>query len=251
MKAIILAAGRGIRLKSLSNKIPKCMIPISGKPILERQVDLLKKSKINDITVVTGSLSSKIKISNISFIKNKFYRSTEQNYSIFCARNKLNGSVMISFADIIYDKKILGELINFKGDCGIAVRKNWKKSYENRSLHPISEADNVLVKEKKIIKIKKNIVTHNKDEKIVEFLGLIKFSGRGASLFLKKLQYLNKYHKGKFHTANSFKKAYLIDMIQELINSGIRVTPIFVDGKYFEIDTPEDVKNVEKSIKKF
>ena len=40
-------------------------------------------------------------------------------------------------------------------------------------------------------------------------------------------------------------------MIQELINSGIRVTPIFVDGKYFEIDTPEDVKNVEKSIKKF
>ena len=104
MKVIILAAGRGIRLRSLSNKIPKCMIPISGKPILERQVDLLKKSKINDITVVTGRLSSKIKISNISFIKNKFYRSTEQNYSIFCARNKLNGSVMISFADIIHIK---------------------------------------------------------------------------------------------------------------------------------------------------
>ena len=40
-------------------------------------------------------------------------------------------------------------------------------------------------------------------------------------------------------------------MIQELIDSGIHVTPIFVDGKYFEIDTPEDVKNVEKSIKKF
>jgi hypothetical protein len=62
---------------------------------------------------------------------------------------------------------------------------------------------------------------------------------------------LNKHHKGKFHTADSFKKAYFIDMIQELINSDMDVTPVFVNGKYFEIDTPEDVKNVEKSIKKF
>jgi hypothetical protein len=64
---------------------------------------------------------------------------------IVCARNKLNGTVMISFADVIYDKKILRKLIGFKGDCGIAVRKDWKKAYKNRSLHPISEADNVLL----------------------------------------------------------------------------------------------------------
>lgn len=251
MKAIILAAGRGTRLKPLASKIPKCMIPICNKPILKWQVELLQKSGITDITIVTGSLAKKIKINDVCYVKNKFYRSTEQNYSIFVARNKIKGSVIISFADIIYDKKILKKLINFNGECGIAVRTDWRKAYRNRKLHPVSEADNVLLNGKKVIKIKKNIVHHGRNEKVVEFLGLIKFSGKGSSLFLKKLKYLNKYHKGKFHTANSFKKAYLIDMIQELINSKIIVTPVFVNGKYFEIDTPEDIKNVEKSIKKF
>ena len=250
MKAIILAAGQAKRLRSLANRIPKCMIIICGKPMLKWQVELLKKYKINDITVVTGSLGRKIKISGVSYVKNKFYRSTEQNYSIFSARNKLNGSVVISFADIIYDKKILKKIIDFKGDCGIAVRKDWKKAYRNRSLHPISEADNVLLERGKIIKISKNIINYDRNKKVVEFLGLIKFSRRGTLMFLKKLQYLNKYHRGKFHTADSFKKAYLIDMLQELINSGMRVSPVFVDGKYFEIDTPEDVRNAEKSIKK-
>ena len=118
------------------------------------EVELLKKCKINDITIVTGSLGTKIKIDNVSYVKNKFYSSTEQNYSVFCARNKLNDSVIISFADIIYDEKILKKLINFKGECGIAVRKDWKKTYRNRKLHPVSEADNVLLNGRKIIKIK-------------------------------------------------------------------------------------------------
>ena len=138
MKAIILAAGKGKRLRPLTNRVPKCMITICGKPMLKRQVELLKKCNINDITVVTGSLGAKIKISDVSYVKNKFYRSTEQNYSIFAAKKKLNGSVIISFADIIYDKKILEKIINFKGECGIVVRKDWKKAYRNRCMHPTS-----------------------------------------------------------------------------------------------------------------
>ena len=251
MKAIILAAGKGKRLRPLTNRVPKCMITICGKPMLKWQVELLKKCNINDITVVTGRLGGKIKISDVSYVKNKLYRSTEQNYSLFCARKKLTGSVVISFADVIFNKKILKKLIDFKGDCGIAVRKDWKKAYRNRSMHPTSEADNVLLKRGKIIKIRKNIINYHRDEKVVEFLGMIKFSRKGVSMFLEKLQYLNRYHKGKFHTADSFKKAYLIDMIQELINSGVHVTPIFVDGEWFEVDTLEDIRNVEKSIKKF
>ena len=150
MKAIILAAGKGKRLRPLTNRIPKCMITICGKPMLKWQVELLKKYNVNDITVATGSLGEKIKISDVSYIKNKFYRSTEQNYSLFCARKKLTGSVIISFADVIFNKKILKKLIDFKGDCGIAVRKDWKKAYRNRSMHPTSEADNVLLKRGKI-----------------------------------------------------------------------------------------------------
>ena len=83
------------------------------------------------------------------------------------------------------------------------------------------------------------------------FLGIIKFSPYGSGVFVKQYEELIKIHAGTFQQAPSILKAYLTDMIQELINSGMDVAPVFVNGKYFEIDTPEDVKNVEKSIKKF
>ena len=58
IKTIILGAGQGRRLLSLTENIPKCLLPISGKPIIERQIDALLAAGINEITVVTGFQSS-------------------------------------------------------------------------------------------------------------------------------------------------------------------------------------------------
>jgi len=61
MKTIIMAGGKGSRLQSIADDIPKPMIPVCGKPILEHQIDCLKKNGLTDITIVTGHLSRKIK----------------------------------------------------------------------------------------------------------------------------------------------------------------------------------------------
>ena len=53
-------------------------------------------------------------------------------------------------------------------------------------------------------------------------------------------------HKGKFHNALSLEKAYLTDMLQELIDSGIRISPIYTSGKWCEIDTPQDLDIARK-----
>ena len=54
VKAIILSAGQGRRLLSLTENMPKCLLPVSGKPIIEWQIDALLSAGINEITVVTG-----------------------------------------------------------------------------------------------------------------------------------------------------------------------------------------------------
>ena len=59
---------------------------------------------------------------------------------------------------------------------------------------------------------------------------------------------MNSSHKGKFHDAPSFQKAFLTDMIDELIKMSEVVKPIFIDGVWFEIDTIEDLENVRKNI---
>ena len=60
MKAIIMAGGKGTRVASIASDIPKSMIPICGKPILEHQIDCLKKNSLTDITIVIGHLGRHI-----------------------------------------------------------------------------------------------------------------------------------------------------------------------------------------------
>lgn len=60
LKAVILAGGRGLRLKPLTDTIPKPMVEIKGKPFLQYQLELLKKNKVLDILICVGYLKEKI-----------------------------------------------------------------------------------------------------------------------------------------------------------------------------------------------
>ena len=61
IKTVIMAGGKGTRIASVASDIPKPMIPICGKPILEHQIDCLKKNGLTDIILVIGHLGEQIK----------------------------------------------------------------------------------------------------------------------------------------------------------------------------------------------
>ena len=71
-------------------------------------------------------------------------------------------------------------------------------------------------------------------------------SKRGSDILLKKFNELKKSHNGRFHSASSLKQSIIPDMIQELIDSEINVEPIFISGKWCEIDTPQDLEIARK-----
>jgi mannose-1-phosphate guanylyltransferase len=60
MKAFLLVAGRGERLKPLTDTIPKCMLPINGKPLLEIWLEHLERSGIYDVLINTHWLHDKV-----------------------------------------------------------------------------------------------------------------------------------------------------------------------------------------------
>ena len=74
----------------------------------------------------------------------------------------------------------------------------------------------------------------------------MKLSRKGSNMFLDKYSELEVSHQGKFHNAPSLEKALVSDMLQELIDSGINVEPIYVSGKWCEIDTPQDLEIARK-----
>jgi len=162
------------------------------------------------------------------------------------ARDYMNDEIITTYADQIFEEKILKSMTEFTGDIGIAVDLDWEKNYVNRDQHPKSEAENVLINGNEILEIRKNISECKKNEKIGECLGLMKLSRKGSKVFLDKYSELEISHQGKFHNAPSLEKALISDMIQELIDSEINVEPIYVSGKWCEIDTPQDLEIARK-----
>ena len=247
MRAIILAAGSGLRLGQHTKDIPKALLDLNGKSILERQISLLRQHAINEIFVVTGYQREKHTLKDIEYIFNPRYAETEQLASMMVARTKISDDVLIIFGDIVFDEQILQQILVSNDDIGIAIDLDWEKSYNERPDNPKSLADKVLIYQKKIQQISAKITSLSmKNQQIGEFLGVIKLSRRGSKIMVQKYQELERSHTVKFNDASSLEKAKLVDILQELIDSKIEIYPIPITGKWCEIDTPKDLERARK-----
>ena len=246
INAIILAAGSGIRLDEYTQDIPKTLVDINGKSILERQISLLRKHKVKEIFVVTGYKKETYVLKDVEYFFNPKYSETEQLTSMMVARRKIFGDVLIIFGDIIFDSAILKQVLASNDDITIPIDLDWEKSYEEE---PNKPADKVLVNQKKIVKISAKEISLESKNEVGEFLGIIKLSTAGSKILVKKYEELEKSHTGKFHDADSLDKAKLVDILQELIDSKIEISPSIISGKWCEIDTPKDLERAKKIFK--
>ena len=251
MKIIILAAGMGSRLKPLTNDKPKCMVKLFNETLIERQIKIFHNCNIDDITIVTGYRGELINIPDVNYVKNKNYEKTNMNESLFCALEPSNSPILVTYSDIVFEQKIIEQMLEVTEGIRLAVSLNWKKNYQNRRLHPLSEAENVLMENGRVLQIRKNISESSQNQQIGEFLGIMMLSSDHVKILLERYSYLKKNHVGTFHNSPSLSNAYITDMLQEMINCGINVNPVLTEGRWFEIDTPEDLKNAEKLINKF
>jgi len=230
----------------LTQNIPKPLVMVNGKSIIERQLSILKQNKILDVIIVTGSYNEKFNFKNVVYVNDLDYKKHDTLASLMIARDYMNDEIIITYADQIFEEKIVKSMTEFTGDIGIAVDLDWEKNYVNRDQHPKSEAENVLINGNEILELRKNISECKENEKIGECLGLMKFSRKASKVFLDKYSELETSYKGKFHNAPSLEKALISDMLQELIVSGIRISPIYVNGKWCEIDTLQDLQIARK-----
>ena len=251
MKVIILAAGMGSRLMPLTNDRPKCMVKLLDDTLIERQIKIFHSYDINDITIVTGYKNEVIDMPNVNYVNNPNYEITNMNESLFCALKPSNSSVLVTYGDIVFEPKIVQQMLEITNDIRLAVRINWKEYYQNRTMHPLSEAENVLIENGRILETRKNISKALENQQIGEFLGIMMLSSEQIKILLERYSDLKKNHTGTFHSSSSLHMAYLTDMLQEMIDFGVRINPVFAEGKWFEIDTLEDIKNAEKSINEF
>jgi len=242
MKAIIIAAGSAQRLGKKTKDLPKSLLSVNKKTILVHQVDELKKCKINEIVIILGPNKDQFPSNGFTFVNDSNFDEHDILGSLMEAQDHLTNEVLVIYSDILFENSILEDIINTQCDIGIAIDLDWEKNYIGRTEHPKNEAENVLLQGNKIMKIRKNIESSQNNQTVGEFLGIIKLSTKGCEIFKTHYNIIEKNHFGRFHNAHSLKKAYLTDMIQELIESKIEVKPIFISGKWCEIDTNQDLE---------
>ena len=249
-KALIIAAGLGSRLKKHTENLPKCMLDFGGKTLLQRQLEAYKNSGVENISLIRGYKKEKIKYKGIKYFENTDYRNNNILNSIFYAEKVINGNIIISYSDILFDTSVVQRTLESNHDISVVVDIDWRGYYVGRKDHPISEAENVIFNSNNEVEKIGKINTGNQ-EVHGEFIGMIKLTDHGAQIFKEHFHRLKKIYWNKpFQRAKIFQKAYLTDFIQELVDIGIKVHCVIIESGWKEIDTVEDYKKALVGFKK-
>ena len=107
MNAIILAAGMGTRLRPLTNEIPKCLVPVNGVPMVERQIQFLHEKGIKDITLVSGYKAEKLDYLKekygVDIVFNYKYDTCNNIFSMYLVRDRLHDTYVVE-GDVYMDR---------------------------------------------------------------------------------------------------------------------------------------------------
>jgi choline kinase len=245
--AIILAAGTGSRLYPLTATKPKALVSFAGKRLIDRQLEIFSKAGISDITVATGHCADAVAQLGLKTVTNRMFQSTNMVFSLFETLKHLNpqGDLIISYGDILFEKRILNNLLASNSDISVAIDLKWENLWRKRFTDPLDDAETLLLSNNGHIS-----EIGNKPSSISDihgqFIGLIKVK-------LKVLNALHSFYESIDRTRSfggkSFENMFMTSFLQELIDNGWLVKAIPVHGGWLEIDTISDIERYHELLK--
>jgi len=246
MKAIIVAAGRGRRLGMETDEIPKCMVRVGGRSILHRQLDALADAGADDLVVVRGYHGDRISAPDrtLRFVDNLAWAENNILASLLYAEDEMNDGFLFSYSDIVFAREHARRLAATPGAVGLVIDRRWSDAYVGRELHPVSEAELARVEQTpagpRVTRVGKRLVSA--DEAAGEFIGLARFSPEGARALREVWREAAAGGlDAPFGAAPTLRQAYLSDALNALAARGVALVPVFIDGRWREIDTEEDL----------
>lgn len=232
MKAIILAAGQGTRIRAAHGECPKCLIRFdhSGWTILDQQIDGLLSAGVTEIGIVVGYEKDQIirhvtrdyraRMHRFRFIENPAFAATNNIYSLWMARTWLKGSSFaVLNADVVFDGRILPQAMSSRAPITMIVDPAWR-----------DETMKVVIEGNRIVRMSKQIGQH---EFSATYIGItLVTAAANAWLFSRIEDLIHHGEKGVFFNA----------AVQQLADEGLPVGYSETDGlPWAEIDDPGDL----------
>lgn len=244
MRAIILAAGEGTRLRPHTLQRPKCMVELVGSPLVVRQIKTLRCVGVEDVTLVTGYRAEALEHLAVPTRHNPKYASTNMVYSMMCAVDLLDGrdDVVVAYADIVYERSVIEALLACDAPFSTIVDSKWLDLWSARFENPLNDAETLRLDEDL------NILELGKKPKSIEeidgqYMGLIKFRSDHLGQMVRHHESLDRTLS---YDGEDFANLYMTSFLQSLIDAGHPLRAVQVEGGWLEVDTAADLQLYEK-----
>jgi len=237
--AVLLSAGQGRRLAPLTDNRPKCLVPVSGRTILEWQLDSLAAAGIEDVTVVTGfrgeTVEAALKVvateMPVRCLHNPFYGVADNIGSCWVARDLIGRDTILINGDTLFDHRILQHLLTH-ASAPITVTADRKDTYDSDDMKIRASGD-------QLERIGKTLSGQIDGESI----GMLRFLGDGGARFADRLE-------TRLRDPAALALWYL-SIIDELARDGA-VGVVRIQGlPWAEVDFPHDLPRAAEAVYSF
>lgn len=239
IKAIILAAGEGTRLRPYTEDRPKCLVEVEGVSLLDRQLAVLASEQVQPVIMIGGYRAQMLERPGIQLRLNPRYNETNMVWTLFSAESDIDGDVLICYGDIVYSREILQAILSSTEDIATTIDLEWESYWRARNEDPLADAETLkLHPDGRIYEIGQK--PKFLDEIEGQYMGLIKLTGKGAAIFKRV------FHEAKRTGSlrgKSVEKAYMTDLLQLVIDQGYPVHSVPVRGGWVEVDTVSDLES--------
>jgi choline kinase len=181
MRAVILTAGRGGRLREVTGDRPKCLAQVAGSTLLERQLRALRGTGIVRIAAVTGYCDADVRRAggpSIEYVHNEEFAATNSLYSLWLARHLLTDGFLVMNCDVLFHPQLLLDLLTAKYEDAILVSPACDETgYSDEEMK-------VRIRGGRVIGISKAIAPGDADG---ENVGIAKFGAGGAAVLVEEM----------------------------------------------------------------
>ncbi|MSP43372.1 MAG: phosphocholine cytidylyltransferase family protein [Alphaproteobacteria bacterium] len=243
MKAVILSAGQGRRLLPYTANLPKCLVPISGRPLLEWQLRSMAGSRISEVVIVSGFQSQAVEVCaarmqpdglNVRVLFNPFFTVSDNLASLYLAADELRDGGLILNGDTLFEPAVLEKLLR-ESQAPVNVTIDRKARYDDDDMKVQTDGLHLCAIGK----------TLSSAETSGESIGMLRLTPEGAALMKSAMETV-------LRGSDGFKRWYLSAVDWLAKNNYGSVGTVSIEGLgWCEVDCPADMTKAETLVRGF
>lgn len=242
MKAIILAAGRGSRMRASTEDRPKCLVELAGRPLLDYQKAALAGAGIARLGIVTGYRADALAGRADATFHNARWAETNMVMSLTAAAPWLReGPCVISYSDIFFQPEAVTRLSAARADIAITYDPEWLRLWSRRFADPLSDAETFACgADNMLIDIGRR--PSSLDEVRGQYMGLLRFTPAGWAAVEAALAALEPERRDRLD---------MTSLLRLLMERGNAIEAVPIASRWGEVDNEHDLAIYESSPEAF